>query len=86
MIATMSGSPRVPARTKDSGVPPTPTQIGSGSLQRAGEDALAGERRAVLSGPGDLHLFADAQEEVELLGEQRVVVGEVQPEQRKGLR
>ena len=37
----------------------------------------------MLSGPGDLHLFADAQEEVELLGEQRVVVGKLQPEQRK---
>ena len=38
----------------------------------------------MLSGPGDLRLFADAQEEVELLGEQRVVVGEFEPEQRKG--
>src|SRR6478735_6059409 len=52
-------------------------------LQRPWEDALAGERGTVLSGPRDLHLFADAQEEVELLGEQRVVVGKFQPEQRK---
>ena len=54
-------------------------------LQRSGEDALAGERWAVPSGPRDLRLFADAQQEVELLGEQRVVVGEIEPEQRKGL-
>ena len=54
-------------------------------LQRPGEDALAGERWPVLSGPGDLHLLADAEQEVELLGEQRVVVGEVEPEQREGL-
>ena len=53
-------------------------------LQRSGEDALAGERWAVPSGPGDLRLFADAQQEVELLGEQRVVVGKIEPEQRKG--
>lgn len=36
MMATMSGRPRTPARTKDSGVPPTPTQIGSGSWSGRG--------------------------------------------------
>src|SRR2546426_565149 len=29
MIATINGSPSAPARTNDSGVPPTPSQIGS---------------------------------------------------------
>jgi len=28
MMATMSGSPKAPARAKDCGVPPTPSQIG----------------------------------------------------------
>ena len=36
MIATISGSPSRPARTNDSGVPPTPTQIGSGSCSGRG--------------------------------------------------
>ena len=30
MMATIRGSPSRPARTKESGVPPTPTQMGSG--------------------------------------------------------
>src|SRR5580704_7755688 len=32
MIATMRGSPSMPARTKDSGVPPTPTHMGNGFI------------------------------------------------------
>ena len=36
MIATISGRPSSPARTNDSGVPPTPTQIGSGSCTGRG--------------------------------------------------
>ena len=36
MIATISGSPSSPARAKDSGEPPTPTQIGSGSCSGRG--------------------------------------------------
>lgn len=31
MMATISGSPSVPARTNDAGVPPTPTQMGKRS-------------------------------------------------------
>jgi len=30
IMATINGSPSVPARTNDSGVPPTPTQMGNG--------------------------------------------------------
>ena len=37
MIATISGRPSNPARAKDSGVPPTPTQIGSGSCTGRGK-------------------------------------------------
>jgi len=39
----------------------------------------------VLTRPGDAGRVADLQQQVELLGEQRVVVGEIQAEQRKCL-
>ena len=47
-------------------------------LHRPRVDALAGERRPVLARPGDLgSCRGSAEQQVELLGEQRVVVGEV---------
>lgn len=39
-------------------------------------DALPDQGRAVVPGPGHLRRVADPQEQVELLGEERVVVGE----------
>ena len=32
MMATISGSPSVPARTNDAGVPPTPIQMGNSNV------------------------------------------------------
>ena len=43
------------------------------------------ERRPVLPGPGDALVLAQAQQQLELLREQRVVVVEVVPEQRERL-
>ena len=52
-------------------------------LQRPRVHALPGERWPVLSGPAHVLVLADLEEELELLGEERVVVVEVQAEQRK---
>ncbi len=54
-------------------------------LQRARVDALAVERRAVAAGPRDVLGLAQLEQELELLGEQLVVVLEVVAEQREGL-
>ena len=54
-------------------------------LHRAGVDPDVVERRAVTAGPGDPHRLADGQQQLELLGEQLVVVVQVVAEQRKGL-
>ena len=54
-------------------------------LRRARVDALPGQGGAVPARPGDVHRVADLQQQVELLGEQRVVVVEVEPEQRERL-
>ena len=39
VVATISGRPSMPARANDAGVPPTPTQIGSGSCSGRGKIA-----------------------------------------------
>ena len=85
MIASAIGRPSAPARTTDCGVPPTATQTGSGSCTRARVHALAVERRPVAAGPGDVLGLAQLEQELELLGEQLVVVVEVVAEQREGL-
>lgn len=54
-------------------------------LERAGEDALSGERGAMLAGPVDVGVFADVEEEVEFFDEEVVVVLEVQAEEGEGL-
>ena len=54
-------------------------------LQRARVDALAGERGAMFAGPMDMGVLADIQQQVELLGEERVVVFEVETEERERL-
>ena len=54
-------------------------------LERPGEDALAGEGRAMLAGPVDECVLAEVEEEVEFLGEEVVVVLEIEAEEREGL-
>ena len=56
-----------------------------GLLQRARIDTLALERRAMQALPRDVWLIADLKQEIELLREQRVVIVEVEAEQRKRL-
>ena len=58
---------------------------GKGSLQGAREDTLTGERGPVLAGPVNVCLVAELQEEVELFGEEGVVVLEVEAEEGEGL-
>jgi hypothetical protein len=85
MIATISGSPSAPARANDCGVPPTPSQIGSGFCSGLGVDALTGQRRPKAAGP--MHVFAltDCQEQIELLGEERVIVLQPKAKERERL-
>jgi hypothetical protein len=52
---------------------------------RRGDD-LVGQRRAELARPGHGLIAQQPHQEVELLLEQRLVVGEVEPEQREGVR
>jgi hypothetical protein len=54
-------------------------------VRRARIDALVVERCAVLALPGDTFVVADAEQQLELFREQRVVVVEVVAEQRKRL-
>src|SRR3954452_3746151 len=46
---------------------------------------LVGERRSGGAGPGDGLVTEQAREEVELLFEERLVVGEIESEQREGV-
>jgi hypothetical protein len=85
MIAIASGRPeRAGARDRlrrAAGRDPDRQRL----LQRARIDALALERRAMTAFPRDLRLGANLKQEIELLGEQLVVVVEVEAEQREGL-
>jgi hypothetical protein len=54
-------------------------------LDRARVDALPDQGRPVPTRPGHLGPVADLQQQLELLAEQGVVVGEVEAEQREGL-
>ena len=83
-MATINGSPNAPARTNDCGVPPTPSQMQC-MLHGAWIDPLPGQRRPECAGPRDVLVPANLEEQLELLGEQRVVVLEVESEQRKRL-
>jgi hypothetical protein len=57
---------------------------GQGVLQRARVDALSVQWRTMLALPDRTGVRTDREQEVELLGGERVVVVEVQTEQRKG--
>ena len=86
MMASASGRPSMPARTTDCGVPPTAIQTGSGSWHRARIDAEVVDRRArCLPDQVTCSRFAELEQQVELLGEQLVVVVEVVAEQRERL-
>jgi hypothetical protein len=76
MIASINGSPRVPARTNDCGAEPNRQPF----LQRPRIDALAGQRRAVFSGPVHVLVLANRQEQVELFREEGIVIFELEPE------
>jgi hypothetical protein len=87
MIATASGRPSVPARMAEPGLPPTASQTGRRLLDGARVDAEPGDRGAVAPGarPRDVLAVAQREEQVELLGEELVVVLEVVAEEREGL-
>src|SRR6476619_8270813 len=52
-------------------------------LERARVNSLPGECSAVLARPVNMRVLADAQKQIELLGEERIVVLELQAEERK---
>ena len=86
MIASAIGRPSVPARTTECRVAAHgDPQTGSGSCTGRGYTGWSSQRRAVPSRPGDRLAGAHRQQQVELLGEQLVVVGEVVAEQRERL-
>src|SRR5438105_3432880 len=52
-------------------------------LERARVNSLPGEWRAMLPRPMNMRVFANVQKEIEFLGKERVVVLELQAEERK---
>jgi len=64
-------------------VPPTPSQTGSGFCSGARINSLPGEWRAVFARPVNVRVLADVQKQIELLGKERIVVLELEPEERK---
>ena len=85
MTASISGRPKRAARTTDCGLPPTPTQVGMCPVGDRRADELVRERRPEVPRPGHGLLAEQAYEQVELLFEQLLVVGEVEAEEREGL-
>ena len=85
MIASVSGSPSVPARTTDCGVPPTATQTGSGSCSGRGHTPASSSGARWRPDHVTRLGVADREQQLELLGEQLVVVVEVVAEQRERL-
>jgi hypothetical protein len=75
-MATINGKPSVPARTNDSGVPPTPSQMGS--------CACAG-RRPKLALPANFLRVPNGQQQAQLFAKQLVVVIEAEAKKRKRL-
>jgi hypothetical protein len=65
IIATIRGSPSVPARTNDSGVPPTPTQIGRGFCSGTRINCLSSERSAMLPRPVNMCVVANLEEKTQ---------------------
>ena len=86
MTASISGRPKRAARTTDCGLPPTPTQVGMWPSGIGGLTNWFGERRPEVPRPGHGLLAQKANEQVELLLEQLLVVSEVEAEEREGVR
>src|SRR5215207_6631132 len=84
MIAIASGRPSNAARTTDWRSPDRDPD-GQRVLERTRVDSGIFERRAVLARPRDALGIAQLQQQLELLGEQLVVVVQVVTEQRKRL-
>jgi len=78
MIASAIGRPSAPVRCAD-GDPD-----GQGMLHRPRHHELVGEWRAQATRPAHRSLLTDAQQQLELLGEQLVVVVEIEAEEGKG--
>ncbi len=82
MMASAIGRPRVPARTADCGVPPTAIQTGirppgGGRRREPSIGARCLPRQVTFS------LSAEREQQLELLGEQLVVVVQLVAEQRE---
>ena len=69
----------------DCGLPPTPIQAGNGSVLEVRHDVLVVQRGAGRALPGDRAALEQLGEQVGLLLEQLLVVGEVVAEQRERL-
>ena len=85
MIAIVSGRPSVPGADDRLGRAADGDPHGQRVLDGPRVDALAVERRAMAAGPGDVHLLADRQQQLELLGVEVVVVAQVLAEERERL-
>ena len=85
MIASAIGRPSVPARTADSGAPPTATHTGSGSCTGRGYTPRSSSRLRVRARPGQPLRVANREQHPQLLVEQRVVVVQVVAEERERL-
>lgn len=66
-------------------MPPHPKPDRQRVLQRSGVDGLPGEGRPVLARPVDMGMLTKLQQKLQLFCKQRIVVVEVQSEERKGL-
>ena len=69
----------------DCGLPPTPIQAGNGPDSVCGHDVLVVQRRAGLALPRDRAALEQLGEQVGLLLEEVLVVGQVVAEQRERL-
>ena len=73
----------MPARTKELGRASDTEPNRQRVLQRARVNSLPGECGAVFARPVNVRVLADVQKQIEFLGEKRIVVLELQPEERK---
>ena len=85
MIARAIGSPSTPARITDCGLPPTATHTGSGSCSGRGCTSRSCSGARWRPAQRTRSAAAQLQQQLELLGEQLVVVVEVVAEEREGL-
>lgn len=79
------GRPRRPARSALSGEPPTPAHTGSGCWYARGAMGAFCSGARNWPDQGDVLALAQPQQQVELLGEQRVIVRQALPEDGKRL-